>query len=62
VRDDFSVFGFGGEDAGDGPFVDFFFGRHREPTGELLITDGLGGAKRVNSAWTYCGGKASMIS
>lgn len=62
MRDDLPWFGFGGEDAGCGLFIDFFLGSLGEAAGKLLITDGTGGAKMVKSAWTCRGGSASMIS
>jgi hypothetical protein len=37
VGDALPWFGFGGQYAGGGPFVDFVFGSLREATGELLI-------------------------
>ena len=40
-----SWFGFGGENAGNGLFVDFFFGSHREAAGKLLVADWLGGSQ-----------------
>jgi hypothetical protein len=42
VRDALTLFGFSGKDAGDGLFIDVFFGCLCEAAGELLITDGLG--------------------
>jgi hypothetical protein len=61
VRDALTLFGFSGKDAGDGLFIDVFFGCLCEVAGELLITDGLG-IRSVKSAWICCGGRASMIS
>jgi hypothetical protein len=46
VRDDFSLSGFGGENAGDGLFIDVFFGRHCETAGKLLVTDGRWGSQK----------------
>jgi hypothetical protein len=46
VRDALSLFGFGGQDAGDGLFIDFFFGNLREAAAELLIADGLPGIQK----------------
>jgi hypothetical protein len=46
VRDALSSFGFGGQDAGSGLFVDFFFGSHCEAAGELLIADMLGDSQK----------------
>jgi hypothetical protein len=43
VRDAFSLFGLRVQNAGGGLFIDVLFGSLREPTGELLITDGLRG-------------------
>ena len=45
MRDDLPWFGFGGEDAGRGLFIDFFLGSLGEAAGKLLITDGTGGSQ-----------------
>jgi hypothetical protein len=41
VRHALSRFSFGGQDAGDGLFIDLFFGSLGEAAGEFLVTDGL---------------------
>jgi hypothetical protein len=62
VRDDFSWFGFGGQDAGGGPFVDFFFRSLCEATSELLIADGLAGSQNGQGRVDLLRSKASIIS
>ena len=46
VRDALSLFGFGGQDAGDGLFIDFFLGGLGKAAGKLLIADGLPGIQK----------------
>ena len=62
MRDALSLFGFGGQDARGGLFIDLCFGSLCEAAGELLITDGFGRGQQGQERGTCCGGKASMIS
>jgi hypothetical protein len=46
VRDVLTVFGFGGQNAGDGLFIHFFFSCLGDAAGEILIADGPRGGQK----------------
>jgi hypothetical protein len=62
VRDDLSLFGFGGQDACYRLFVGFFLWSLSEAAGEFVIADGLRGFEEGQKGLDLLHGRVSMIS